>query len=352
MSSGLRPCRFKAGMAVPASPGIAAAHVCNSYMGTAPGFWPCCAQRCPQTLRVQSPRVSLRQQRMTSQQPMKGSQMSIADHVGLLLGLVAGRVLPRTRRRPELRERPEDFRCDLRTTGLGLVSVPSRAVAAMRAFAEEMYSSRSGRSSLVRAGGLNGAFPETMAWHWATNENGMEPFQPAAEAIRSQLDQDFQLVAASLVIADGDCPVGASRMHLDFGPPSIPKYVAATALLPVYPQVFPQLEGGLEYLPWDGEGEVVVQRYREGEAVVFDGKLAHRTQPFTKEAFMAAAEKHSSGMGERLAGLRVLASLSFVSLPPRAFWRRAVRQVLEGYGAPVMPHLRDDVGHDVKDLSS
>lgn len=322
--------------------------MCQGCGTVASGFQPLCVQRCPRTLRAQSPF----HQRGTFQKSMKREEMNIADHVGVLLGLVAGRILPRMRRRPELRERSEDFRSDLRTTGLGLVKVPSGAVAALHALAEKMYSSSSGRNSFVRAGGLNGAFPETMAWHWATDAHGMEPFQPAAEAITSQLGQDFHLVAASLVVADGDCPVGASRMHVDFGPPSIPKYVAATALLPVHPQVFPELEGSLEYRPWDGEGEVVVQRYREGEAVVFDGKLAHRTQPFTAEAFMAAARKHNSGLGERLAGLRVLASLSLVSLPPRAYWRGAARQVLEGYGAPVMPPLRDNVGNAVVDLSS
>eukprot|EP00438_Fugacium_kawagutii_P007814 Skav220880 [mRNA] locus=scaffold2625:45878:59814:+ [translate_table: standard] len=62
-----------------------------------------------------------------------------------------------------------------------------------------------------------------------------------------------------------------------------------------------------EIRPWDAAAETVTYRYQAGEAVVFDGKLSHRTQPFRIQSFANRDE----------VPLRVLASMSFALIDKR-----------------------------------
>jgi len=268
---------------------------------------------------------------------------SLLGHFGLLLKVLALKLLPQrlTRRRPKVRPTMLEFRRDVGTVGLGVVQVSEDALAGLRDIAAGMLSGGAGGGSRTShsfrsTGGLSGAFPSTMSWHWAADPQSLELFRPAAHQVMASLGADFELVAASFVIADGGCRSEEAKFHLDFGPPSIPQHVAATALAPLYPREFPKKSGNLEYKPWDDKGSVAVHLYRAGEAAVFDGKLSHRTQPFAKEAF---EPRSSSGETSPLGGLRVLVSLSFARIPEGAPWRQGVASVLKGYNAPLPQSL-------------
>eukprot|EP00448_Togula_jolla_P028128 CAMPEP_0170634374 /NCGR_PEP_ID=MMETSP0224-20130122/36563_1 /TAXON_ID=285029 /ORGANISM="Togula jolla, Strain CCCM 725" /LENGTH=336 /DNA_ID=CAMNT_0010963621 /DNA_START=14 /DNA_END=1022 /DNA_ORIENTATION=- len=174
--------------------------------------------------------------------------------------------------------------------------------------------------SFLRSCGLNTAFPESMAWYWAADQEALDVFRPAADAICASLGQGYELIGASFVVASGECKDSEAAMHVDFGPPAIPEQVAATALLPLHPEVFPDLEGNLEWVPWDNEGRVAVQPYLAGQAVIFDGKLPHRTQPFLASSFAGRSGIGGEGSHEALQGLRVLASFSLARMPQDAPW--------------------------------
>lgn len=167
---------------------------------------------------------------------------------------------------------PWRFRRDLRTKGVGVVRIPAATIAPLRRIAEaylvqEFSASMSqdfqdanaeqskgalqraeGHAqksvpSFARADGLNAAFPSSMSWHWASDAATLEVFP--REQVLKFLGDDFALVAASLVVANGDCMENVSKFHVDFGPPKIPRGVAATALMPLFPLRFPDHQGNL-----------------------------------------------------------------------------------------------------------
>ena len=45
---------------------------------------------------------------------------------------------------------------------------------------------------------------------------------------------------------EGGCADTATKFHVDFGPPAIPRGAACTALLPLHPRHFPEDQGNLE----------------------------------------------------------------------------------------------------------
>jgi len=190
-----------------------------------------------------------------------------------------------------------------------------------------------------------------MSWHWAADMKTMALFRPAAVAIGSLLGPEFDLIAAKFIIAsEGECRNEDSRFHDDFGPRSIPEGAAVTALMPLHPAQFPEQEGNLEWLPWErnkkenatsrgSQTNTAVHKYRVGEAAVFDGKLLHRTQPFSAMAFRGSCkvQRGSNSELDALSGMRVLASLYFARL--NMPWEGSVRQVLFSQGAPPLPPL-------------
>ena len=256
-------------------------------------------------------------------------QQGLAGHLALLFKVLFGGLLsrlPKHARLPRLRRWARGFRQDVKEVGIGVASVPEGAVAALRAAAAELYRDggedepEDSRLSFSSSGGLNGAFPSTMTWHWAQDQATLDLFRPAADAIRAQLGKDYELIGGSFVVANGGCGEREAKFHLDFGPPMIPRLTAVTALLPLHPAGFPERSGNLEYRPQGPGGAVYVHRYTAGQAAVFDGKLSHRTQPFAAEAFAA-------GGGEApLRGKRVLASFSLAKVPPCAPWRPALEE--------------------------
>ena len=78
---------------------------------------------------------------------------------------------------------------------------------------------------------------------------------------------------------------------------------------------------GLEYEPWDAApGDLArVYDYARGDAVVFDGRLPHRTAPFTAKALAQVS-----------GGRRLIVSLSFAARGGGATERAAQIRVLEG----------------------
>ncbi|CAJ1351253.1 unnamed protein product [Effrenium voratum] len=92
--------------------------------------------------------------------------------------------------------------------------------------------------------GLNSAFPRSMAWHWAAEERSLALFANLAQELRPAIGAgggNFQLIAAGFISATG-CGPTESRFHRDFGVPSIPEGSTVTALLPMFPQHFPEVK--------------------------------------------------------------------------------------------------------------
>ena len=205
--------------------------------------------------------------------------LGIFSHLALTLRLLWSRSKSKSRRSltpsaPLPRFFPWRFRQDLRRTGCGVVRIPSAAVEPLQRIAQEyltrefpQFSPRTAKpklrgqgrksvestestestGSFFRADGLNAAFPSSMSWHWASDAATLEVFAKAGQHVLQFLGDDFALVAASLVVASGDCMDDLSKFHLDFGPPKIPRGAAATALMPLWPDRFPS-EGHLA--PW------------------------------------------------------------------------------------------------------
>lgn len=212
--------------------------------------------------------------------------LGIFSHLTLTLRLLWSKWSKSKRSRRSLTPLPRffpwRFRQDLRRKGCGVVRIPSAAVEPLQRIAQEYLTrefpqfspetakpklrgqgrksvdsieaqgstateSTESTGSFFRADGLNAAFPSSMSWHWASDAATLEVFAKAGQHVLRFLGDDFALVAASLVVASGDCTDDLSKFHLDFGPPKIPRGVAATALMPLWPDRFP-FEGHLA--PW------------------------------------------------------------------------------------------------------
>ncbi|CAJ1386132.1 unnamed protein product [Effrenium voratum] len=223
-------------------------------------------------------------------------------------------------------------RCALRRVGFAKTQVSPEEVEPLRDLglqlleAEELGENgfRSlGQHRFAGVCGLNSAFPRSMAWHWAAEERSLALFANLAQELRPAIGAgggNFQLIAAGFISATG-CGPTESRFHRDFGVPSIPEGSTVTALLPMFPQHFPE-EGHLEYMPWD-TGEVTIHHYQAYEFALLDGRLDHRTQPFRPDAFQR--------------GLRLLLTMYFADL---GTWdTMSLQQVLLSQGAPVLPPL-------------
>ena len=128
--------------------------------------------------------------------------------------------------------------------------------------------------------------------------------------------------ACFIVVASAVAPA-ASLWHLDWGA-CARRGAAFTALTPLSgPQMTSErcAAHGLEYEPWDAApGDLArVYDYARGDAVVFDGRLPHRTAPFTAKALAQVS-----------GGRRLIVSLSFAARGGGATERAAQIRVLEG----------------------
>ncbi|CAJ1413666.1 unnamed protein product [Effrenium voratum] len=239
-------------------------------------------------------------------------------------------------------QRIDEFQQKLAYDGFATALLPPEVVEKLRGLAVEAFAEEA--AGFQRAKPSAQGFPPRMEWHWASEgTDGKTVFKEAADVL-SQYLPNFNLVAAKFIVATGECRPEDARFHQDFESPNVPLLATATALLPIWPLAFPEKEGNLEYYTWDDlmaskkvdatqVEEILafsrVHRYVPGEAAVFDGKLFHRTQPFSEFAF--ASEKES----EPLSKMRVLVSYYFAQLPPDNVWEGDVRKTLASQGAPI-----------------
>jgi len=195
--------------------------------------------------------------------------------------------------------------------------------------------------AFIRVNGAGGTFPHSMLWYHAADQDALELFYPCADAINLQLGGGLCLVTGAFVMVTGGCKEGETNFHVDMAAQDIPPCASISVLFPIYPSIFPEHEGNLEWIPWNADGRVAVHRYRRGEAAVFDGKLAHRTQPFSSQAFRKQDRSCNPRFALPLQGARVLAYLTLARLLPGVPpWRRTLHEVLWRQGVPALAPLR------------
>lgn len=195
--------------------------------------------------------------------------------------------------------------------------------------------------AFIRVNGASGTFPNSMLWYHAADQEALELFYPCADAINLQLGGGLCLVSGAFVMVAGGCKEEETEFHVDMGAQNIPTCASISVLFPVHPSIFPKHEGHLEWIPWNANGQVAVHRYKRGEAAVFDGKLAHRTQPFSSRAFHEQDASLNPRFALPLRGMRVLAYLTLARLLPGVPpWRPALHEVLWRQGVPALAPLR------------
>ena len=131
-------------------------------------------------------------------------------------------------------------------------------------------------------------------WWYAADARTLALFRPLAGLVRGPLDSlpprgagrgPPTLTSACFIVVASAVAPAASLWHLDWGA-CARRGAAFTALTPLSgPQMTSErcAAHGLEYEPWDAApGDLArVYDYARGDAVIFDGRLPHRTAPFT-----------------------------------------------------------------------
>ena len=148
-----------------------------------------------------------------------------------------------------------------------------------------------------------------MTWHYASSPQTLEAFRLCLAGchLRESLSivhGDSQLLAACFVVVQGDTPT--MDYHMDYGEREIPSGVTGTMLTPLV--AFDEPFGHLDCREGPADFEY---RYRMGDAILFDGKFEHRSQP-----------SHSIG-----AATRILVSWSIATNDIR--YRFAIRRIIE-----------------------
>lgn len=147
-----------------------------------------------------------------------------------------------------------------------------------------------------------------MTWHHAMSPAAFDEFQHCisvsnyAESLSIE-DGDSRLLAACFVV-EGDTP--DQNFHVDHGQREIPAGVTSTMLMPLK-----TIEAPFGHLDCREVRREFEDRYRNGEAVLFDGKFEHRPQV--------------PGSPERAA--RVLVSWSIATEDER--YRFAIQRVID-----------------------
>ena len=169
-------------------------------------------------------------------------------------------------------------------------------------------------------------------WWYAADARTLALFRPLAALVRAPLDAlpprgagrgPPTLTSACFIVVASAVAPAASLWHLDWGA-CARRGAAFTALTPLSgPQMTSErcAAHGLEYEPWDAApGDLArVYDYARGDAVIFDGRLPHRTAPFTAKALAQVS-----------GGRRLIVSLSFAARGGGATERAAQIRVLEG----------------------
>lgn len=134
-----------------------------------------------------------------------------------------------------------------------------------------------------------------MHWHYANSANAIRLFRAVvdgcnlkmARTIVGNSPHQMRIVQASIIETVGSYPLG--RWHSDFTDDELGFDQSATMLTPLFP--FQRNFGGLVLtavqrgMPLDLDEYSQVYRYRDGEAVLFDGSgMIHRTQSYHAKA--------------------------------------------------------------------
>eukprot|EP00933_Yihiella_yeosuensis_P056269 TRINITY_DN5535_c1_g2_i1.p1 TRINITY_DN5535_c1_g2~~TRINITY_DN5535_c1_g2_i1.p1 ORF type:complete len:634 (-),score=87.69 TRINITY_DN5535_c1_g2_i1:86-1987(-) len=195
-----------------------------------------------------------------------------------------------------------------------------------------------------------------MRWLWATDAATLELFEAAAKACIPALQEaaGSQLLlysACFVVVRGGNLSNEEASRHVDWGHRRFSEGETFTCLSPL--QAFPSSVGGLHFWPWDSRnayGRITsmnmntpfltyVHKYADGCFAAVDGKLFHRTEPFTyQRAEGTEAERAACSSYEKSGCLRVLISLSIASTEARL--ARYVHKLLKGM-TPKAAIIRD-----------
>jgi hypothetical protein len=151
---------------------------------------------------------------------------------------------------------------------------------------------RMGRKSHEDYSGLEGV---TMRWHFASSAKAISIFRAVVDGCNLKQAREIvgrkpnlvRIVQASIIETVGSYPLG--RWHSDFTDKELGADQSATMLTPLFP--FQRNFGGLELtavkrgMPLDFDEFSHVYRYRDGEAVLFDGsEMIHRTKSYRAKA--------------------------------------------------------------------
>ena len=151
---------------------------------------------------------------------------------------------------------------------------------------------RMGRKSHEDYNGFEGV---SMRWHYANSAKAIGIFRDVVDnsdlrqvrEIVGDKPHRMRVVQASIIETVGSYPVG--RWHSDFTDEDLGDDQSATMLTPLF--TFQRNFGGLELtavkrdMPLDFDDFSHVYRYRDGEAVLFDGSgMVHRTQSYRASA--------------------------------------------------------------------
>jgi len=223
--------------------------------------------------------------------------------------------------------------------GIARLRIPPEALAPLRVLANALLEPIIlgmvlGTDSGQEVTGLGSGWPrfrlhnstgsDSLLWLYASDEKAMGLFEAVSNSVISAVaaaaagDVMPRLCACSLVILRSpgarDSEVFA---HRDWDEPSLPPLSAFTALIPL---VLPDGSAGLELFD-DSRQLKDVAAYVQGEAVVFDNRQLHRTQPgrSLKRILFHLANRSPA---------RILASLSFA--PMRSDLWPAAERVLRG----------------------
>jgi hypothetical protein len=151
---------------------------------------------------------------------------------------------------------------------------------------------RIGRKSHEDYDGFQGV---QMRWHFANSAKAIGIFRDVVDGCNLKRSREIvgncvdsmRVVQASIIEIVGSYPPG--RWHSDFTDSELGADQSATMLTPLF--TFQRNFGGLEVtavtrgMPLDFDDFSHVYRYRDGEAVLFDGsEMIHRTQSYRAKA--------------------------------------------------------------------
>eukprot|EP00928_Gymnodinium_smaydae_P086926 TRINITY_DN7130_c0_g2_i1.p1 TRINITY_DN7130_c0_g2~~TRINITY_DN7130_c0_g2_i1.p1 ORF type:complete len:562 (-),score=68.19 TRINITY_DN7130_c0_g2_i1:91-1776(-) len=218
----------------------------------------------------------------------------------------------------------ERFTDELHSDGISDVAFDTASLDQLAAVFEklpipELFSRTTGHICEVAAGShetakfvvAHTAVTERMRWLWACDEATLRLFDAASlactKALSHAIGASVSLYAACFVVVLGpELTEAEVKEHKDWGHPRLREGESFTCLAPL--TALPASVGRLHAWPWQRND--YVHGYQFGRYVVIDGKLLHRTEPFS---YLRDADAVTCDKYEASGHLRVLVSLSIAS---------------------------------------